>query len=770
VTDRSSGDNAPRTWIVWTAIAWLAGFFVFFNSFALPNSQPHVSRTQFWGYLLDRIDPPANSSSPRQRSDAAASGWRYLPQRFDLMTVAAFVLCGAWGVGRLLLRALRATEAMTHLERFVFATGLGLAALSLLTLGCGLAGFLNRWLLGGAIIAAIVAEAAIRVLRRGGPVPSESPVADARALKWSCLLTAVPFLLAIGLGAMLPSFDFDVKEYHLQGPKEYFQNGRIAFLPHNVYTSFPFFTEMLSLLGMVLRDDWQRGALAGKAVLACFAPLTSLGLYAAGRRWFGTVAGCLAALIHITTPWTYRISIIAYAEGGLSFYLFAALFAVMLGIQARVRRPSEAVASSARQHDGLGRPSCLFLLAGLFAGSAMACKYPGVVQVVIPLGIAVAVFPRFISVANAEWWKQGLRHGCAFAVGTAIAVGPWLLKNTVETGNPVYPLLYSVFGGRDWDADLNAKWLAAHSPDNYAPADAAEKFVDVVAKSDWQSALLFAFAPLALLVGWIGNPSYRKTAVWLWAYVAFLFAAWWGLTHRIDRFWVPMIPVVALLAGAGAAWCAKWAWGIAAAAGIAATVVFNLAFITTPLCGPNDYLIDDQAAEKLVEEFEPGVTYINTRLPQDAKVLCVGDAALFNARRPVVYNTVFDRSIFEEWCGRPVAGMPADDWPLRPAGEIRERMKSAGVTHVYVNWQEVLRYRRTYGYTPFVTPQRFAELVQCGVLGPPLTDGEAIAYIRWSDLGEADRRDVQRWGPSLRADYRSTAAFRRFQVFPVRSN
>ncbi len=32
------------------------------------------------------------------------------------------------------------------------------------------------------------------------------------------------------LASMLPSIDFDVLEYHLQGPKEYYQAGRISLL------------------------------------------------------------------------------------------------------------------------------------------------------------------------------------------------------------------------------------------------------------------------------------------------------------------------------------------------------------------------------------------------------------------------------------------------------------------------------------------------------------------------------------------------------------
>ena len=37
-----------------------------------------------------------------------------------------------------------------------------------------------------------------------------------------------PFVVVMILGSMLPSIDFDVLEYHLQGPKEYYQAGHIA--------------------------------------------------------------------------------------------------------------------------------------------------------------------------------------------------------------------------------------------------------------------------------------------------------------------------------------------------------------------------------------------------------------------------------------------------------------------------------------------------------------------------------------------------------------
>ncbi len=114
-------------------------------------------------------------------------------------------------------------------------------------------------------------------------MPAQPQPATPRYL-WLGLAAIVPFVVVMWLGSMSPERDFDVLAYHFEGPKEYFEAGRISFLPHNVYTNFPFFAEMLVLLGMVLRGDWYWGAIVGKAILFAFAPLTALTLYAAGRR------------------------------------------------------------------------------------------------------------------------------------------------------------------------------------------------------------------------------------------------------------------------------------------------------------------------------------------------------------------------------------------------------------------------------------------------------------------------------------------------------
>ena len=94
-------------------------------------------------------------------------------------------------------------------------------------------------------------------------------------------LIVAPFVVFMALAAMVPTQDYDAIEYHLQGPKEYFLNEKISFLPHNIYASMPFSVEMLHLLGMIVLGDWWRGALAGQFVVMLHAPAAAAMVYLA---------------------------------------------------------------------------------------------------------------------------------------------------------------------------------------------------------------------------------------------------------------------------------------------------------------------------------------------------------------------------------------------------------------------------------------------------------------------------------------------------------
>ena len=790
----SSREPARNRVTVALAIVWLIGFAYVFFQLELPNApaQPdgtRLYRADVWSLLPDLLlysvfEHPELANDPL----SLPSGWKYFPQRLPFIAVAGVILFAAWGLGSLLLRALRPPWSLCPGERMVFAFALGLSALSLLTLGLGLLaqvvpGAMSRGVLGSLTVLAgiggLIVELRARACSQHSATASNGeprkPNRDAKAtptliatlvrgqipyatlVRTGMVLAMMLFVLAMALGAMLPSIDFDVKEYHLQGPKEHFQAGHIAMLPHNVYTSFPFLTEMLSLLAMVLSGDWFAGALAGKLVLMSFAPLTAAGVFVATKRWFSEEAAWAATLIHLTTPWTYRISIIAYAEGGLTFFLFATLLAVLMTVTGGGTDNETAGDGDDGSQSHRWRA---WLLCGLLGGSAMACKYPGVVSVVIPLGVVLLVHA----------WKIGaerrgaavIRTGLVYSCGVLIAIGPWLVKNLLETGNPVYPLLNSVFHGADWTPTLEANWKAAHSPDHHDPRDLLVKLFDVTMKSDWLSPLLFGLAPLAFLV-----LRQRRLVHGLSVYVGFLFLSWWVLTHRIDRFWVPLIPVVSVLAGVGLCWSSERTWRYSAAAVVGLCVLFNLGFITTGNCGFNQWLGEmDSVTRQAEAATAPGIAAINQKENRDSlKVLCVGEAQVFDARFPLVYNTVFDVSIFETWCSADVPDQNSADQPLQPVDEIRRRFADEGITHVLVNWQEVLRYRMTYGYTEFVAPHRFVALQEAGLLVP---DPEFRSFVReFSDLSASEQADVREWAPELIDESTGTAYFITTQLFVV---
>ncbi|HCO27691.1 MAG: hypothetical protein CME31_11855 [Gimesia sp.] len=755
------------------ALAWVLLFFIAFLTIPLTNNQ-EIDRwyivPEIPFLLLDLIDPlPEENPHP--------AGWAYFPQRIPLIGIAAIVLLGAWGLGQLVTRLIRIPLHPFTAERTVFASGLGISLVSLLTLGGGLLGILTQGLCYAVLITmatAGIASALQETKQKTGSLVSlklslPKSITFDMLFRVGCCLLMSPFVMSMFLGSMLPSTDYDVLEYHFGGPKEYYQQGYIGFLPHNVYTSFPFLTEMLTLQSMTLKGDWFSGAQAGKLVLMSFAIFTALGIFTMARHWFGSAAGWIAATVFLTNPWTYRMSIIAYTEGALSFYLLASLLSLILTIavlQKWKANSNDAADDSAARASRLpGELWSWALLTGLLAGSAMSTKYPGVLSVVIPLGLTLLGFSWVLLKEDRSLrWSATFKLGMLFAAGTLITVGPWLLKNLVETGNPVYPLLYSVFGGYDLTEALNAKWKNGHGMRTIGLKEFKDSLLDVTMTSDWLSPLLFCLAPLAFL-----NQRQRRLMHWLWIYIGFLFFSWWLLTHRIDRFWVPMLPVVAVLAGIGATWSSKLLWRTGVTAAVFFAVLFNLCIITSGLGGNNAYLDDFTYARNFTGNLTaPEIEVLNKmQLDPNQVVLFVGEAKVFNANFPVIYNTVFDEDIFQQWTAQPDPELPDKELSMKPAREIEAKLKAEHIAYVYVNWAEILRYRipGSYGYTDYVTPQRFQQLVKEGVLQPPLPN--KYSYLKFETMAENKRTEIEQWAPELIVEREGELYFITAQIFPV---
>ena len=672
-----------------------AAWFYWFEKQSLPNGQD-LPRWLFLARALPALVPGVEFSESYfglALRELAHVG--NLPARVPIVLAAGLILAAALGLGDLILRVLRLRHKLTSGERLGLGFGLGAAGLGVITQVLGRLGLLSPWpvRVGLGVLALvecvwICSDWKRRKTERSTPEP-RGRVSLLGGVGF--LLIVGPFVVMMALGSMLPTIDFDAIEYHLQGPKEYYQAGRITFLPHNVYTSMPFSVEMLHLLGMEVMNDWWWGALAGQFLIAIHAPMAALMVALTTRRLASRRAAWFAAAAYLTTPWIYRLAVLPYVEGPLGYYHAALLWVT-------IRAWSES--------DHLTRRN-LWAAAGLVAGGAMACKYPALISAVLPFGLA-ALLDAFRSRRPA--------FVLAFCLGWAVVMVPWLAKNVLDTGNPVYPLGHSVFGGTHWDSRMEQKWNNVHGPRPVSLGLFWRSILDVAGRSDWQSPLFGALAPLAFL-----RRDSRRAAAVLWVYVGYLFLTWWFLTHRLDRFWLPILPVLAVLAGLGADWTRRLGWSIMLGLLVGLSVIANLSYSSTALTAMNNWTDDlNELRTSVPKMLDPGLFAADTRVPPEAKILIVGQAAVFHVQHPIVYNTVFDEEILETI---------ARD---KPPEAVREALKRLGVTHIYVDWYQIDRFRSpgNYGFTDFVTPREFDRLVQARVLDPPERMGDQRALYK----------------------------------------
>ena len=74
-----------------------------------------------------------------------------------------------------------------------------------------------------------------------------------------------------------------------------------------------------------------------------------------------------------------------------------------------------------------------------------------------------------------------------FAAAVLLGCGLWLAKNWTLAGNPVYPLLYGVFGGRTLTPEKSEMWRHVHQPAGLTLSALAADSWRVLIGSDWLS-------------------------------------------------------------------------------------------------------------------------------------------------------------------------------------------------------------------------------------------------------------------------------------------
>ncbi|MDQ7014390.1 MAG: hypothetical protein Q9O74_10910 [Planctomycetota bacterium] len=599
---------------------------------------------------------------------------------------------------------------------------------------------------------------------------------------------------------------FDALSYHLQLPQEWLASGRIAPVEHNVYSYLPSSIESAFMhlgamtlapndplspdgLGLLGGDGWRllacQGLHAGLAVVAAWLTAratTRLAIRAAIAepiaRWAGAAAGCVA----LATPWAVVTGSLAYNEAGVN-----AMLAGVLLVCAQERLS----------------PVARGTLVGLLVGVACGFKPTALFFVGLPAGLLLIAscsrFPRnpdsspratdaeprtSVRGSGEHESPPGLKSGArkdgdpkdgdprdgdprdgdpkvttlsrrlrtlapALLLGAVVGLltlSPWLLRNAIHSGNPVFPFAADVLGSAHWTSEQLARYQSAHTFDGSladrlrtllwtsptsAPGDPAVTRFRGLANPQWGLLPVFVVGALAVL-GVVGGRT-RSTALLLAACLGTQLLAWLAFTHLQSRFLLPMLPIGATLVGLAVARLGVLVGerpdgrgGVALLAGIAVAgqSVFTLAIYSSQNNGSAGLgLPIFPAAFTGREDESPAATakgWSNTRPLDDGLVLLVGDSTPLYFGPGVVYHTTYDTSPLGELMR---------DFPDDPAAVARG-LREMGIGWLLVSDSELRRLQASGWYDPDVTADRVREFA----------DSLGGAAMLWSD----ERRSLVR--------------------------
>lgn len=646
--------------------------------------------------------------------------------RIGVLMIACLAMAPAFGGGMLFIKPLPWVRRLEPLEKFTAAVVAGLAIQATTLLCCGAAGLFGSWFMIllwpastitvgyglGRLLYLVQGDGASESrITVHGSRDSSDPGKKKKKRKqhylWVPQILFGIFSVLLIARALLPPVEYDVREYHLQGPKQWWLSGQLNFLPENIYANMPMAAEIhttgaMQIAGIFLPtgDAWWTGMLAGKVIIATSLLLMALIVGGVLRiltqdtkkdsRWISN----WGRVFVIGFPALFEEATLGLIEPALACFLAWGL----LAWTATMRWGSEV-------ENSLERPAAVSLILSLFfaAGGAIGCKYTAVIMV-FPILFALG----WIAIKEGSYrkeieWMSPLVVVCAMLL-FFLAGGGWLVKNAILAGNPVYPLAAQYLGGATMTPDKIQQWNEAHKVPGYEIGQVFAALADVSWRWRLQGWVLLPLAVTAVFT------SARTREVWgLLVMIFAVFILWWGITHRVDRFLSPLIPLVAVVAGLGLQRLLVFFPRKHLAFVVTLMVGMNLVYVAGPAIGDSRLAVDlsylrlDDSSESSVSRLPDHVVWANKNLDSSSRLLIVGDAAVVDYEMPIAYSTTFDTS--------PVVELLTTDQP-----EIQTRFAESGFTHVLVAWGEIDRLRNTYGFDERINREAIEQLVSGGIL------------------------------------------------------
>jgi hypothetical protein len=288
-----------------------------------------------------------------------------------------------------------------------FILGSGLLAVAILIVGLTLG--INRWIAWGLLL--LVLGLHYRLVPQWLQQWKHINLSGIRMARFDILLSVLLgiSLLFSFLSNWLPLYHFDTLMYHVMLPKAYLLEGRITDLPWQIQSGMPQNGEMFYLWGISLLNE-----VSALLIVWFLGIIALMGLGAFITEHFGF----RSALVGITSFLCGYTVLSALSWGYVDWVTFLFSTALLLAFFTWL----------------IHQDWQWLVLAGIFGGLLMGSKYTsGAVQISMEIAITL-----FCLRTGKSWWKTMLLYNLPLL----IVFSPWLIKNLVFTGNPVYPLFF----------------------------------------------------------------------------------------------------------------------------------------------------------------------------------------------------------------------------------------------------------------------------------------------------------------------------------------
>ncbi len=356
---------------------------------------------------------------------------------FSHLSLLVLIFYLAYAVGVKVINLSRLNLEDDPVERFLYAEAFGFACFMLLSFLFGALGLYNKRAVDalGILLIVITIPEGVRLgvnvfgyLRKAREKEYEgSPLS--RVLVCFTILALVLVIFSILVVALTPAVDWDSQSYHLNIPRRYVLAGGIVRVPFNMFANMPHYMELLYAFCLVLQDY-----VLAKLLHFGFGILVIILTYHFARKTFSRRVALLSLPILLFNEDVISSFALSFVDFALTFFYFLSFTSLVHWLDSK--------------------KTSWLIVCGFLLGCCLGTKLT-IGLGLIPIGLIVG---WTLFVKDRKDFRVSVKKFCYFTLALLIPFVPWLIKNEIYVGNPVYPLLYNIFGGEELSPALYSRW------------------------------------------------------------------------------------------------------------------------------------------------------------------------------------------------------------------------------------------------------------------------------------------------------------------------